>query len=187
MSAKLKQLIAYPWLTEEAVEFLTTWCRENPYATVVEYGAGSSTLWFAAQGKSLRVTTIEHDGQWARHTQAQAAARKLRTNVLLSPRPYHVVPVRELAARKLRACASIHLALIDGRDRCLCAQAVRPHIPPSGIVMLDNAERGRYKAIHKLFADWPKREAVQEVPRMIDGFHYPGWSTCWWTRPEEGR
>lgn len=170
-------ILAYPWLTEGAIAHLEDWIKQHADPLwVLEYGAGGSTLWFAARG--LNVVSIEGNQKWAARVLEAAQQRGLADTIdlQLRPRPYH-------AAGRGQVCRRFDIVLIDGRDRVLCAEVAEQVVQPGGLVMLDNSERARYRAIHERFTSWPQTEAVQKRPRILDGFGYSGWTTCWWERP----
>ena len=51
-----------PWVTEQAIEFLESYFETHENPKVLEFGAGSSTVWFAKRTNQL--TSVEHDPKW---------------------------------------------------------------------------------------------------------------------------
>src|SRR2546426_7052401 len=97
----------YPRYAISAVEYLAP--RVRPGFRILEWGAGSSTLWFAREGAS--VLSIEHDPLW----QLRTGARLPDTSVVLR---------RELGPEYWSPVESIQefdLIAIDGRCRQECA------------------------------------------------------------------
>ena len=122
-----------PWLTYPAIEFLAA--RVKPEWRVFEYGAGSSTLWWAKRVRE--VVSVEHDPEWFAKVGAALPA-----NVRL----VHVPLVRggEYAQSAAREPASYHVVVIDGRDRVNCSAAARVGLRPDGVIVWDNSDRPDY-------------------------------------------
>ncbi len=139
-----------PWLTEGAIEFLAGYLRKD--MAVLEFGAGGSSIWMAPR---CRLTTIEHDQRWLDRVAAYIDVTTWTP--LLHSVPYH------------RHVAHLHseaheLVLVDGRGRVGCARAVIDRIKPGGVLMLDNAERGRYDDVGRMCAEWNVTSSIQRQP-----------------------
>jgi len=117
---------------------------------ILEWGAGSSTLWFAKQGAS--VLSIEHDPRWQGLTSARLPAPS-------------VVLQRDLGPAYWRPVESIEefdLIAIDGRCRGECAafvlEQVRARRHRAGVTLLfDDSHRTRYRECLEALAgtaDW---------------------------------
>lgn len=123
---------AQPWTTLPFIDFITP--RLKAEWTVFEYGAGASTRFYAA--RVATVVAVEHD-----ETFAQALAPQLPQNARLLVRPEgaesYVNAVTECQPRP-------DLVSVDGRDRVRCVQAALTALAPSGILVLDDAERPEY-------------------------------------------
>jgi hypothetical protein len=125
----------YPRFAIAAVEYVAP--RVRPGFRILEWGAGSSTLWFASKGAS--VLSIEHDPLWQRLTG------------LRLPDP-SVVLQRELGPEYWRPVESIQefdLIVIDGRRRHECAGFVLEQVHArrhrAGMTLLfDDSQRTRY-------------------------------------------
>lgn len=125
-----------PWLTPQAIAFLSTWLQ--PEHVGLEWGAGRSTLWFAARVAHL--TSIEHDPSWYARIQNRLLARP-KNNVTLvladSDTDDYFAPARDLSND------SLDFALVDGvsavRDRC--AECVLPKIRSGGLLIIDDIHR----------------------------------------------
>jgi predicted O-methyltransferase YrrM len=119
-----------PWLTADAVCFLNAWVR--PTDRYLEWGSGSSTMWFAARVAS--VTSIEHDSQWAQRV-AQATVR-LGAAI-------HLVDEHDVDryASRPEGVVEVDIALVDGIHRDRCALASIDVVVAGGIVVIDNVER----------------------------------------------
>lgn len=164
-----------PWLTDGAVDFI----EALPPGRVLEFGAGSSTLYFARRGFEL--VSFEHDEAWHAGV-AGFLADMPNAQVHLRPRPYWEA-VTDMPD------AGFDLVLVDGRDRVDCVREARRLVRPGGVMVVDNTERiaGRYAAIPALLEGWPRRDFEQRGPdRAGWKFHHPEGRhiTTVWTRPD---
>jgi hypothetical protein len=127
-----------PWYTYPAILWLEP--RLPRTARVFEYGAGNSTLWYAA--RAAQVTSVDHDRAWIDSLQPRVPG-----NVQLLQRdtlgddaeadeddPY-VVALEDPAAHDV--------VVIDGRARIACARHALPRLAPEAIAIVDNADRTR--------------------------------------------
>ncbi len=133
-----KQNPEAPWLTADAVNFLSTWLR--PGDTVAEFGSGRSTLFFARQvGPSGFVASAEHHEQW--HTEVTGRLKSAG----ISNTVYALAPKEEAgyiaAASTALAGRRPNLALVDGLHRDACALWAMDAVRPGGIVAIDNVQR----------------------------------------------
>ncbi len=130
----------HPWLTAEAVRFLEGYLR--PSDTGLEFGSGRSTLWFARHLGHL--TSVEHDQAWSERVRQMLAAAGVRNvDYLHIPLEAHSDP--SAAPDYVRvverfAPVSLDFALVDGRLRDECANAVLPKMRPGGLLVVDNAD-----------------------------------------------
>ena len=68
-----------PWLTKEAVNFLSAYLKETDCG--FEWGSGRSTLWFARRVK--KIISVESDKAWYDKVSSQAgSANKIEYYVL---------------------------------------------------------------------------------------------------------
>lgn len=123
-----------PWLMPEVIEWLERTLK--PTDTVLETGAGGSTVFFAARVQ--QVITYEHTREWA----DKILARKL-PNVLMCNWPDYPT-----AGLRLQDGDRFDFAFIDGRGRVRSCLDVLPHIKPGGWLVLDDSDRGRYTEAH---------------------------------------
>lgn len=171
-----------PWITEPANDFLAGYLRCQPMtAGVLEFGMGSSTLYFTKHEKIHHLGSIEHDKSWYdRVTDAQSAilqvwSKKMFIKNILQDRPYHT------------ACEQFSddwydIVLVDGRDRVKCIEASIPKLRSGGILILDNSERENYRPGIDLMKDWNTIITRQLYPDKY-GFYYPGWETRIFFKP----
>ncbi len=187
-----------PWITYGAIRFVEELLR--PEMRVFEYGAGGSTLFFAARVREG--VSVEHDPAWAQAVRA-ALAERGRTNWKVQL----VEPVADdngadpadpdgyassdppSAGRSFRAYAaaieafppaSFDLVVIDGRARPSCFRHAWPRVTPGGWLLLDNAERATYGRVHVELErmGWSKRCFPGPTPYA---FNFS--ETCLWQRP----
>jgi hypothetical protein len=122
---------SWPWLTYSAAD----WLRQvlTPRTRVFEYGAGSSTAWFARHAREI--VAVEHDKEWFGRV-----PQPLNGRILLRPHhgdwweteenhPY----VRAVADR-----APWDVIVIDGTARTACARIASDHLTPAGLIILDD-------------------------------------------------
>ena len=109
-----------PWVSYPAIHLLNE--RLRPDHTVFEFGAGYSTLYFAA--RCAAVTTVEHDREWF-----DEVARVAPENVLL----LHRNAGPEYWGAAAQGDVRYDLILVDGleRARCLVGAAQRYRRPAS--------------------------------------------------------
>lgn len=128
------------WITYPAIAYLSAldWNGRR----VLEWGAGNSTLWWAARGAD--VFAVEHDPAWAAALQPRLAAwPRVRLHRATGPADYLEAP---------RQAAPFDLAVIDGEDRLGCAQAALALVRPGGAILLDNSEQPWAAPISALLA-----------------------------------
>ncbi|MFZ5497304.1 MAG: class I SAM-dependent methyltransferase [Verrucomicrobiota bacterium] len=121
-----------PWVTYPFIDFLVPRLRRE--WRVFEYGAGSSTLFYAHRVAS--VTTVEHDEAFASDLQP-----RLPPNVRLWLRPLG-------SPGYIDAVAGLGFApemvIVDGRNRVRCANAAVRWLAPGGVLVFDDMERPQY-------------------------------------------
>jgi hypothetical protein len=118
-----------PWFTYSAIAFLEP--RLSSSLAVFEYGAGYSTLWWAARVGA--VVACENDRAWY-----ERMAADLPTNAKLL-----------YEARGEGYCAKAaefqsDIIVIDGRDRVECAKRCLSGLRERGVIVWDNSDRPRY-------------------------------------------
>lgn len=126
--SKPSEIQPYPWLSKKAVDFLASLLRKD--MTVLEFGAGGSTLWFAS--RVAHVTSYENDSDWI------AVLKKQKPdNVTLR---FESLPLKDEQPADL--------VFIDGEPVELRGEWIRsiPQlVKPGGLVVLDNANRMEYR------------------------------------------
>ncbi|MCU0357478.1 MAG: hypothetical protein MUE95_07845 [Cyclobacteriaceae bacterium] len=164
-----------PWMTPAAVEILHALLK--PEHRGFEFGSGRSTLFIAPRVAEL--VSLEHDAKWHQHIQ-QELNRLGVTRVqyhLQLPYPDEKKTVSYPANNYINytmprvpaTCfteyfsfierfedTSFDFIIVDGRARVECVQHAIPKLKRGGMLILDNAERLRYTAIHTMLRNWKK-------------------------------
>ncbi len=163
-----------PWVTHDAVCFLDDFMKNNPNASILEFGSGASTIWFAQITQNL--VSIEHSPQWATEVKNLLKEKNcFAVNYILHPTPYYTLCNRFKNE-------SFDLILVDGRNRSGCIKHSIPLLKRGGIMMIDNAERSWYQKGLNLLKNWKSYKTVQNKPDTC-GFFYTNWQTHWYIKP----
>jgi hypothetical protein len=121
-----------PWATLPYIDFIAPRLRAD--WQVFEYGAGASTLFYAARVRA--VLAVEHDEAFAVRLQPRLPANaRLLVRALGS----------EAYAGAITECVPpAELVSVDGRDRVRCVTAALGRLAPGGVLVLDDSERPEY-------------------------------------------
>lgn len=124
-----------PWLVYPMIRLLSDRCKASNLS-VFEYGAGSSTLWWAERAE--RVTSVEHDATWY-----DSLLRQVPSNVAL----LHI-PLAENHdyERSVAGNGPFDVIVIDGRRRSACGPHATRELSHRGVIIWDNSDRPRYAA-----------------------------------------
>jgi predicted O-methyltransferase YrrM len=123
-----------PWYTYPCIDFLLP--RRKLVRSVLEFGAGQSTLWWAAQG--AEVVAFEADRGWYEYLRKRVPSNvDLRLVSMESPERC-VSDVRE----QLRACGRerFDVVVIDGLYRTELVRLSPQLRAPSGVIVCDDSE-----------------------------------------------
>lgn len=122
-----------PWLVRTCTAAIESWL--NPTDVGIEWGSGRSTLWLAKRVR--RLISVEHDGDWYRKLCASLADQKIQNVEAIH------IPDRGRYATAVDICepGTLDFALVDGKWRDECILAAIPKLKPSGMIILDNADR----------------------------------------------
>lgn len=124
-----------PWVTYAFIAFIEQ--RLHQGLNIFEFGAGSSTQWFAKRVKS--VTSVEHDKQWFNNIKAIAADN---INIHFQTLEYG----GEYSHFAQRCNKLFDVIMVDGRDRVNCIFNACCQLTESGVLVLDDAEREKYQS-----------------------------------------
>jgi hypothetical protein len=120
-----------PWLTQAAIEFLSSWLRPGYHG--LEWGSGRSTLWFARRVACL--VSVEHDENYYREV-----STRLKKSGLSNVDYRHCSDESGyLAVGENLPPLSLDFVLVDGIARDRCALAAVPRLKPGGLLILDNS------------------------------------------------
>lgn len=159
-----------PWYTYSAIYFLRT--RLRPEMEVFEFGAGYSTLWWAAQVSA--VCSVESDPAWC-----ELLRPRLPGNTELSYEPPEIDG--SYCRSALARGRSFDVAVIDGIDRNNCARCCIPALKEEGVIIWDNAdwEHEYSDGLNHLASEGFRRIDFAGVG-PLNGY---GWSTAILYRP----
>lgn len=164
-----------PWMTPAAIDILHTLLTKE--MSGFEFGSGRSTLFIAPRVKEL--VSLEHDQQWFDHIEAELKIKKLNNVQYVKILPEsdaskaigypknnyenYIMPATPATCYAKYYSyidqfpdASFDFVIVDGRARVECAQHSLPKLKSGGMLILDNAERLRYCAVHDLLKEWKK-------------------------------
>lgn len=115
-----------PWYTYACTAFLER--RITSSMRVFEYGAGMSSLWYAA--RVAEVVSVEHDSLWADAVRTQAPPN---CDVVLQPELQDYLGA--IAGR-----GPFDIVVVDGQDRAGAAGAALGALKPDGVIVWDNSD-----------------------------------------------
>jgi predicted O-methyltransferase YrrM len=117
-----------PWYTYPAIDFLAQ--RNYQTKSVLEFGSGQSTLWWASRAKF--VLSIEEDFDWFTRVRAQVPE-----NVELQ----HIIPnISRLKQFMKFRNTKFDVIVVDGNIRREAAALSFEYLKPGGALILDNAD-----------------------------------------------
>ena len=123
-----------PWYSYPARDLLVE--RIHDSMSVLEFGAGRSTVFYARRARS--VTALEHDADWLRRVAAAVpeSVRLVQCDATSS----------ESYLAALSGLGQFDLICVDGRHRSACVPAGARHLTAGGVLLLDDSQRERYRA-----------------------------------------
>lgn len=133
-----------PWITYPALDYLSQ--LDFSQSSVLEYGGGQSSLWWAERAES--VTTVEGEGEWAATLRRCAPANL----TIIGP-----VEAPAYAQAPLGSGQTYHVIIIDGLMRFDSAKASLPFLAPGGFLLLDNADW------HPHVCAWLRAQGLVEI------------------------
>ena len=123
-----------PWLCYPVIQLLKE--RVPKEATVIEFGAGFSTLWWGQ--RTSRVLTIESDHKWCLEVRSKAPATVEMRHV---PLPELGHELDSLAG----AAETFDIAVIDNFDRATVAMKLHPLLHAGSVIVFDNSDELVYR------------------------------------------
>lgn len=135
-----------PWMRLEEIELMKKYLGHE--STVLEYGSGNSTAWFASQVK--KVFSIEHDASWHNKVKSDTALFKNAELYLVEPeivwnsdRDGTLDEFKKYVNLPETLNIQPDFVLIDGRARVSCCRLVSRLYPNSIIAFHDYWSRSR--------------------------------------------
>jgi hypothetical protein len=123
-----------PWVTYSFIDFIKERLRKQH--TVFEFGSGNSTFFYAKYAGL--VVSVEHDKEWfEKIVKSKPENSEMIFCELVKGGDYCHMPV------KLEE--KFDIIIVDGRDRVNCCKQAVNALSASGVVVLDDSERGKYK------------------------------------------
>lgn len=123
-----------PWMNFQVISFLEERLTKNMNA--FEYGSGYSTLFYARHVN--HVTSLEYDRDWFKHI-----SEMIPDNVKL------LFTEKDIDGQYCRAInkfpGNFDIVVIDGRDRVNCVKQCLSQLNDSGVILLDDSSRQKYK------------------------------------------
>ena len=145
-----------PWIVPSAIGWLRRRIRSD--WTILELGAGRSTIWFA--NRAGRVVSFEDNEFWVGHTRGRLEQLELK-NVELRQ-----LPVDRFAAEAdALPAASFDLVVMDFLEspevtRVDVLAPAMKSVRPGGFLLLDDSDRPGYAEAFRLLAGWRFRKFV---------------------------
>lgn len=163
-----------PWFVMGAITYLEDEFLEDPYLPLnfvsFEWGSGGSTLWLSQ--RTLEVTSLEHDKEWAEQGRKELEKYGI-TNVSLVLRDLddgYVEYIDDFPNEHF------DIIMVDGRRRSDCLRHAIPKLRGGGALVLDNSERAEYQEAMKMIDHWSRMD--------WDSGYGEGWSTTVWRKPK---
>jgi hypothetical protein len=168
-----------PWMMEDQIKLVEKifLSFDKKKLNVLEWGAGGSTLYFTRflENHAIDYTwySIEHRVKWYNMIVKEINTTKIKL-ILKKQKPdnpstinldHYVHYPRELT-NKLGVNQYFDFILVDGRARARCLVEAKFLVKPDGIIMLHDAERGKYHYVFPRFTDWKIIES-QDKPHAI--------------------
>jgi predicted O-methyltransferase YrrM len=142
-----------PWIVPAAIGWLRR--RVKSDWSVLELGAGRSTVWFA--NRAGRVLSFEDNDFWADQTRSRIAEVGLR-NVELRALPVEKLP-RAVAELPEAAFDLVVVDFLESPDvtRIDALAPAMSRVKPGGYLLLDDSDRPGYAAAYELLDGWSER------------------------------
>jgi hypothetical protein len=162
---------ALPWYTYPAIDFLAN--RSFDGRAVLEFGAGQSTLWWAARAR--RVVAFEEDGPWFQRLQPMVPGNVALHRVVDRDAATGVDVIRRRLADDGER---FDVVVIDGLFRSDLAEVALAALSPDGAIVCDNAESyGTWAAFQRpdlLRVDFTGHAPGVMLPHITSVFFRPG-------------
>lgn len=167
-----------PWTTFPAIRWIKSYIRAG--MNVFEYGSGASTLFFA--DRKVHLTSLEHSDGWVEVVEEalEPEKRKRTKLIFVPPEPkedpdFRGYPDKEGRTNYRNYVTSIDefpdeyfdLVVVDGRARNACARRAWKKVKPGGFLLLDDAQRPKYRPTHDLLSKYERLEFTGLSPHKL--------------------
>ena len=127
-----------PYMQQADIEAMARVLEERKPAKVLEYGAGTSSLYWPQRYAFIKLwMAIEHDLDWAIYLAGQSPDNLMVICIMTEPIETYVVPPQ--------GYAPFDMIIIDGLHRVECIEASPQYLAPDGAVLLHDADRLEYR------------------------------------------
>jgi len=123
-----------PWMTYSATEFIRP--RLGYELTVFEFGSGYSTLFFAKYVGDI--VSVEYDREWYERLSSDLPAN---AELIFQEKDVDGEYCRTILGQGKQ----YDIVVVDGRDRVNCIRQAVLALSDTGIIVLDDSNRERYK------------------------------------------
>ncbi|ASF45695.1 class I SAM-dependent methyltransferase [Methylovulum psychrotolerans] len=153
-----------PWISYSAIDYLQDFL--NKEKTVLEFGSGMSTVWYAQFAK--QVASVEDCQPWFQKVKTIFKEKNI-TNV-----EYVILTDDAYVGYKSDSGEQFDLIMIDGSNRHHCALNAINLIKEGGIIYLDNSDKhadtldGDTKLAENVLLDFVKRKKGADVIYFTD-------------------
>jgi hypothetical protein len=167
-----------PWLSRGSINYIYNfYFNQNNNINVLEYGSGSSTLWFLKN--KCKVTSIEHVEYWLNKLKENIPIdlKKNWTPILKKTNTENINndydgsdnENYEDYAKEVNNLEMFDIIVIDGRCRRNCLKNSIPHLKSNGLFILDNADHIPQKKIdlNLIPDDWIRLDFGNKIDLTI--------------------
>lgn len=143
---KDKHGFVYPWWSEDFIRIIENWNMKN--MKVFEWGSGYSTLWFA--NRCEHITSIEYDKKWFNLCKEFSKKFSIDNKITM-----HLIDYADGTDRYVNSIDMTNdiydVIIIDGRNRCSCANSALKHCKSGTLIILDDSQRDNYQPVKDIY------------------------------------
>ena len=132
-----------PWMNYSVVDFLSK--RLNKSVNIFEYGSGYSTIYLSKLVN--KVTSIEYDIDWYEKIGHKLNAISNVELLYIPMNQNYYSAIDDITPNKQK----YEFIIIDGRKRVECAKKAIRYLTPDGVLLLDDSNRERYRAVFTFY------------------------------------
>lgn len=156
--------LIFPWYTQKFLQIIKNW--DVSEWTVMQFGSGASTLWWAKNCKKL--ISVDADKKW--HNYVAQGLRQLNLNHKVD---FYCFDTEKQYSQIINNYEKFDCIIIDGHFRMRCASVIsEKNIKYNGIIILDNYQD--YRDITQI--DIFRSNQMHLYPQP--NHHY--WRTAYW-------